>query len=277
MSSTALCSVTTVMMWSPFSPVHLAPTPLIARLLDSVAPLVKTISCAVAPISAAICSRAASTASSASQPNEWLRLAALPKRSREVRQHRLEHARIDRRRRVVVHVDRQVQDMTSEKIDAGAGSIPVDRPRPGLRPCSTAWPTGMRSGLPARSVVHRHLVDGTGRERAEDPLADLPERVAHVAVGELAAALAVGRAGGDGQRPVDRLDHVGDRDRVASRGPAGSRPACPAATTAGRGAPAAAAPSPSARPECRTARRSRGRSTNAAPSRSARCFMAISA
>ena len=50
-------------------------------MLDSVAPLVKTISRGVAPISEAMAARAASTASSASQPNEWLRLAALPKRS----------------------------------------------------------------------------------------------------------------------------------------------------------------------------------------------------
>ncbi len=36
------------------------------------------ISLAEAPISRAICSRATSTAFSASQPNWWLRLAALP-------------------------------------------------------------------------------------------------------------------------------------------------------------------------------------------------------
>ncbi len=80
MSSTALCSVTTVMMWSPFSR-YIRAAPLMARLSDSVAPLVKTISRAVAPISPAICLRAASTASSACQPNEWFRLAAFPKRS----------------------------------------------------------------------------------------------------------------------------------------------------------------------------------------------------
>ncbi len=52
-----------------------------ARLSDSVAPLVKMISFARAPISRATCSRPASTASSASQPKPWLRLAALPKAS----------------------------------------------------------------------------------------------------------------------------------------------------------------------------------------------------
>ena len=60
-------------------------------------------------MSAPTCSRAVSTAFSAVQPKMWLRLAALPKSSREVRQHRLEHARIDRRRRVVVHVDRELE------------------------------------------------------------------------------------------------------------------------------------------------------------------------
>jgi hypothetical protein len=56
---------------------------LIARLSDSVAPLVKTISFGSAWISAAICARAASTAFSASHPKEWLRLAALPNFSRK--------------------------------------------------------------------------------------------------------------------------------------------------------------------------------------------------
>ncbi len=77
---TALCSVTSVMMWLPFSR-YMWAAPLIARLFDSVAPLVKTISFAVAPISAATCLRATSTASSACHPKEWLRLAALPNRS----------------------------------------------------------------------------------------------------------------------------------------------------------------------------------------------------
>ena len=49
-----------------------------ARLSDSVAPEVKTISLPLAPMSAATCSRASSTAFSAVQPKLWLRLAALP-------------------------------------------------------------------------------------------------------------------------------------------------------------------------------------------------------
>src|SRR5258708_5607217 len=49
--------------------------PLIIRLSDSVAPLVKMISFGVALISEAICWREVSTASSPAQPKEWLRLA----------------------------------------------------------------------------------------------------------------------------------------------------------------------------------------------------------
>ena len=48
-SRIALCSVAAVMMWLPFS-AYISATPLSARLFDSVAPLVKTISFAVAPI-----------------------------------------------------------------------------------------------------------------------------------------------------------------------------------------------------------------------------------
>jgi hypothetical protein len=51
-------------------------------LFDSVAPDVQTISRGSAPTSAATCSRAFSTAASASQPQAWLREAGLPKCSR---------------------------------------------------------------------------------------------------------------------------------------------------------------------------------------------------
>ena len=51
-----------------------------ARLFDSVAPEVMTVSFSLlAPTSFATRSRAASTASSACQPKAWLRDAALPK------------------------------------------------------------------------------------------------------------------------------------------------------------------------------------------------------
>ena len=52
-----------------------------ARLFDSVAPEVQTSSLAVAPIRAATWARAASTASSARQPKEWLLEEALPNSS----------------------------------------------------------------------------------------------------------------------------------------------------------------------------------------------------
>ncbi len=65
------------MMWLPRS-AYISATPLMARLSLSVAPLVKMISSGVAPIRSAIWRRALSTASLASQPKEWLRLAALP-------------------------------------------------------------------------------------------------------------------------------------------------------------------------------------------------------
>ena len=90
---TALCSVTAVMMWLPFSR-YISATPLIARLSDSVAPLVKTISFGVG----------------ADQVGDLLarlldRLLGLPAERmvaaggvaevlREVRQHRLDDARI---------------------------------------------------------------------------------------------------------------------------------------------------------------------------------------
>jgi hypothetical protein len=53
--------------------------PLMARLFDSVAPDVQTISLGSALTSFATCSRASSTAASVSQPYAWLREAGLPK------------------------------------------------------------------------------------------------------------------------------------------------------------------------------------------------------
>ena len=62
-------SVATLMRCRPLE-ASFSAAPRIARLLLSVAPLVKIISLAVAPMSRAICSRAASTACSASHPKE---------------------------------------------------------------------------------------------------------------------------------------------------------------------------------------------------------------
>jgi hypothetical protein len=65
------------MTWLPFF-LYIWATPLRARLSLSVAPEVKIISLAPAPMRLAICSRASSTAFSASHPKAWLRLAAFP-------------------------------------------------------------------------------------------------------------------------------------------------------------------------------------------------------
>src|SRR5713226_7947983 len=67
-----------VTMWLPFSR-YISAAPLSARLMDSVPPEVNTTSFGSrAPISLATCSRALSTAASASHPNGWLRLAGCP-------------------------------------------------------------------------------------------------------------------------------------------------------------------------------------------------------
>ena len=94
-----------------------ARAPLIARLFDSVAPLVKTIS----PADGAderrdLRARAHRPLRRACQPYAccWLRRVA--ELLGEVRQHRLEHARIDRRRGVVVEIDG-----LRHSIDVGAG------------------------------------------------------------------------------------------------------------------------------------------------------------
>ncbi len=79
-----------------------------ARLLLSVAPLVKTISFASAPMAAAIDSRAASTASRASWPKAWT-LCGLPYFSSKYGSIAVDDARIDARRGVVVHVDELVR------------------------------------------------------------------------------------------------------------------------------------------------------------------------
>ena len=68
-----------VTMWAPF-PRKASSAPFRAKLIDSVAPLVKTISRGAAPASSATRLRAISTAFSASQPKLCVRLAAFPKR-----------------------------------------------------------------------------------------------------------------------------------------------------------------------------------------------------
>ena len=78
-----MCSIVHEMMcprftWPAGAFSYMYAAPLIARLLLSVDPEVKMISLGSAPISAATCSRAMSTPSSASQPYRWLRLPGFP-------------------------------------------------------------------------------------------------------------------------------------------------------------------------------------------------------
>src|SRR6267142_707304 len=97
----ARCSMTVVTMWLPFS-LYISATPLRARLIDSVPPEVKTSSFG---------SRAPSSVDCALRlPSERMVAAGrMPELLGEVRQHRLDHARVARRRRLRVHEDRKLQ------------------------------------------------------------------------------------------------------------------------------------------------------------------------
>ena len=78
-----------------------------ARLLLSVAPLVKMISLPPAPISSAICSRALLDGLLGLPAEGVVAAGGVAELLGEVRQHRLDHARVAPRRGVVVQVDRQ--------------------------------------------------------------------------------------------------------------------------------------------------------------------------
>ena len=103
-SRTAACSMDVVTMCRP-RPHGARAAPRTARLSDSVAPDVKTISSAEAPTSAATCARASSTARCASWPKPWLRLEGLPNRSVKNGSMAASTAGSHRGRRVVVEVD----------------------------------------------------------------------------------------------------------------------------------------------------------------------------
>ena len=130
-SSTAGCSVATVIRWSPRRRPARA-TPLSARLSLSVVPLVKTISRgSAAPIARAIRSRASSTAASARQPKACVWLEALPKSSPKYGSIASSDARIDGRGRVVIEIDRELESHRA-------------RPTPRTTPRSRRWSS--RSG-----------------------------------------------------------------------------------------------------------------------------------
>ncbi len=185
----------------------------------------------------------------------------------EVGQHRVHDTRIHGRRRVIVEINRKFDghDCFSPighawRPPMGSTRTHVGRP---LGPASSQ--VRMQHGRPRRCRprgVRRQLGDRALAKRRQNPLANPPERIAHVALRKLLALTVVGRrTGGHRHRAVDRLNHVGDRNLPAATATADSRRACPGATPAARAAPAAAALSPSARSGCRTARRFRERST----------------
>ncbi len=81
----------------------------------------------------------------------------------------------------------------------------------GERPCRMT--AGREIEISAGSVASvGELGDRAGLQRDENPLFDLPERIAHAALRVLLAVLFFGRTGRDGQRTIHRLDDVGHRD-----------------------------------------------------------------
>ena len=124
----------------------------------------------------------------------------------EERQHRLEHTRIDRGRRVVIEINHFNPSLRSRS-----------GPQDPLRPSSLFSPTGGTNtirdtvcvGAGARRIrVRRHLRDAHRVQRIEDAVLDLPERVANAALRVLVAVVIVVRARGHRDRTIHGLDHV---------------------------------------------------------------------
>ena len=152
-------------LWANFSA-----APRRARLLLSVAPLVKTISLPRAPIAAATVSRAASTASFACRPKSWLRCRGCQSLA-EVRQHGLQHARIDRRGGVVVEVNGMVDHASLPKIAFMQICDQVSKPLMSARISSTGRnPQSMIFTLPG---MDRGSLDVEDVDNAEVDLPDL--------------------------------------------------------------------------------------------------------
>ena len=170
------------------------PIPLIARLFDSLAPLVKTISAGLAPISAATCARAASTRLLRLPPVGVLLAVGIAEAIAEVR------AASSRAR-----VDRPAWWRGNRDRPAGHGIIaPI---------AATRAPEARRRDRLLGRWFGCDSLRGAGRQGGKNPVLDSPQGIAHAALRVLSAVLRLGRARGDGQRPVDRLDDVGDRDR----------------------------------------------------------------
>src|SRR5262249_6537059 len=180
-----------VTMWLPFSR-YISATPLIARLIDSVPPDVKISSLgARAPMIFAICSRARSTAFSASQPNEWFRLAGWPNFSVKYG--------------IIASTTRGstgVVDWASMKI--GNFSIWLSPSRAGAYPASLD-----------RQNLGRSLVAELRQAHRVEQLADRRLQLLHGAL-EIAAHLLWAplgfEAAHDADRTLERAHHLTDRD-----------------------------------------------------------------
>src|SRR5262245_6509998 len=204
-SRLARCSMAVVTMWLPFSR-YISAIPLIARLIDSVPPEVKISSFGSrAPMSFAIWSRARSTAFSASQPNEWLRLAGWPNFSVKYG--------------IIASTTRGstgVVDWASMKM--GNFSIWLSPSRAGGCPASLD-----------RQNLGQRLVAELGQAHRVEQVADRRLQLLH---GPLEIAPRLLRTPGlfqtahDADRPLERAHHFADRDvagmarqDVASLGP----------------------------------------------------------
>ena len=119
----------------------------------SVAPDVKTISFALAPTRSATCSRALSTAASAAPSRRRGSGTRRSRKLREVRAHRLEDARVDRRRRVIIEVDGKLR--RRRPIVIPARDFPICKEEEEHR-CATS------SSRPASA---HGLLEGCGRSR----------------------------------------------------------------------------------------------------------------
>src|SRR6185369_2846636 len=189
-SRLARCSIAVVTMWLPFSR-YISATPFIARLIDSVPPEVKTSSLGSrAPMIFPICSRARSTAFSASQPNEWLRLAGWPNFSVKYG--------------IIASTTRGstgVVDCESMKI--GNFSIAFSPSRAGA--CAASL---YRQDLGNRLVAQ--LRQAHRVEQLADRRLELLDGPLQVAAGLLRASRRL-QAAHDADRPLERAHHLADR------------------------------------------------------------------
>src|SRR5437867_4445655 len=196
-SRLARCSMAVVTMWLPFSR-YISATPLIARLIDSVPPEVKITSLGSrAPMSFASCSRARSTAFSASQPKEWFRLAGWPNFSVKYG--------------IIASTTRGstgVVDCASMKI--GNFSIWLSPSRAGACPASLD-----------RQDLGRILVAQLGQAHGVEQPADRRLQLLHGPL-EIAARLlrttGLVEAAHDADRPLECPHHLTDRDVAGAPG-----------------------------------------------------------